>query len=176
MHTGQYTAIRWSVSIYLKSLLIRVRKTAYWAKSSIETCLWQYNTSYHIQEFNYMIWDCKIFLLTYSVLFGYCIIQEYHTLSPIVWYYSGERSRDGIQQRPPHVSEQLRLRRDTLRTRLDCGESHLHCNRRIENNSCSNTLCKYVIHVYVLKSIVSEVYRLILFYHLFKKQNHQLIS
>lgn len=123
-----------------------------------------------------MIWDCKIFLVTYSVLFGYCIIQEYHTLSPIVWYYSGERSRDGIQQRPPHVSEQLRLRRDTLRTRLDCGESHLHCNRRIENNGCSNTLCKYVIHVYVLKSIVSEVYRLILFYHLFKKQNHQLIS
>lgn len=116
-----------------------------------------------------MIWDCKIFLVTYSVLFGYCIIQEYHTLSPIVWYYSGERSRDGIQQRPPHVSEQLRLRRDTLRTRLDCGESHLHCNRRIENNGCSNTLCKYVIHVYVLKSIVSEVYRLILFYHLFKK-------
>lgn len=123
-----------------------------------------------------MIWDCKIFLVTYSVLFGYCIIQEYHTLSPIVWYYSGERSRDGIQQRPPHVSEQLRLRRDTLRTRLDCGESHLHCNRRIENNGCSNTLCKYVIHVYVLKSIVSEVYRLILFYHLFKKQNHQRIS
>lgn len=53
--------------------------------------------------------------------------------------------------------------------RLDCGESYLYCNCCIENNGCFNMVCKYVIYVYVLKSIVFEVYCFILFYYLFKK-------